>query len=104
MPIKDAVEIQNKTIRLKLHVIPGSKSPCFPAGIDEWRHALEMKVQAAPKDNKANEEVLQILADFLHISQRNITLASGHKGREKVVIITGITPKVVYQKLEEGLP
>jgi uncharacterized protein (TIGR00251 family) len=100
---KDTVTQSSEGVLLRLHVVPGSSKSVFPAGYNEWRHCLEIKVAGVAKDNKANTDVLATLAGFFHCSSQDIRIVNGEKGREKTVLLTNMRLDVVLTKLEERL-
>jgi uncharacterized protein len=44
------------------------------------------------EDGRANAAVAHLLSDALHIGRADVSLLSGHAGRDKVVEVTGIAP------------
>jgi uncharacterized protein (TIGR00251 family) len=99
---KDAIKSSNQGVLLCLHVVPGSSEAVFPAGYNQWRKCIEIKVQSEAKDNKANNEVVETVAGFFKISSKNVILVSGQKSREKTVCLRKITVDMVRSKLEES--
>jgi uncharacterized protein (TIGR00251 family) len=99
---KDAIKGSNQGVLLCLHVVPGSSQILFPAGYNQWRKCIEIKVQSEAKDNKANNEVVETIARFFKIPPKNVILVSGQKNREKTVCLWKITVDMVYSKLEES--
>ena len=71
---------------LDVHVQPGAKRSEF-AG----QHGERIKIRlAAPAvDNKANEALIEFLAQHYSVPRRNIRIASGLKSRRKRVLIEG---------------
>ena len=69
---------------LELHVQPGAKRSEF-AG----RHGERLKIRlAAPAvENRANEALVEFLADYYGVPKRNVTIASGLRSRAKRVVI-----------------
>ena len=53
--------------------------------------ALKIRLQAPPVDGKANETLLEFLAEVLNVPRRQVTLLSGQTSRQKRVCVTGIT-------------
>ena len=53
--------------------------------------ALEVAVAAPPVDGAANEELVRILAKALHVPQRNVRIARGDTGRDKLIAVSGMT-------------
>jgi uncharacterized protein (TIGR00251 family) len=99
---KDAIKSSNQGVLLCLHVVPGSSQILFPAGYNQWRKCIEIKVQSEAKNNKANNEVVEIIAGFFKISPKNVIMVSGQKGREKTVTIKKISIDRIYERLEES--
>lgn len=71
---------------LDLHVQPGAARSEF-AG----RHGERIKVRiAAPAaDGRANQGLIEFLADYFGVPRRNVTIVSGLKSRRKRVAIEG---------------
>ena len=69
---------------LDLHVQPGASRTEF-AG----RHGERIKVRLAARavDGKANEALIEFLADHYGVPRRNVRIASGLKSRQKRVVI-----------------
>ena len=53
--------------------------------------ALKLATTAAPEKGKANRRLLSLLAGSLGLSPGELELASGETGREKRVLIRGLT-------------
>jgi uncharacterized protein len=82
--------------RLRLRVSPGAGR----AGI-VGRHgdAWKVRVTAPPEDGRANEAVLRLLADTLSVPRADVTLVSGHSGRDKIVLLDGVGPAQIERRL-----
>lgn len=74
--------------RLTLRVMPG-------AGRSEivGRHgsAWKVRIGTAPERGRANAALLRLLSQQLRISRSEITIVSGHTGRDKVVELHGLS-------------
>jgi uncharacterized protein (TIGR00251 family) len=81
------MSVSAATTRLKLRVSPGARRPGI-AG----RHGDAWKVRVAepPEDGRANEAVLQLLAETLGVPRATVALVSGHSSRDKVVMLDGL--------------
>ena len=101
--IENAVKNQQDGVSLNLFVIPNSSSTIFPAGYNEWRKTVEIKVCSPAKDNKANLEVIKTLAGFFKISVRDVIIVSGEKNKEKTILIKNISKKNALKKILESL-
>jgi len=62
--------------------------------------ALKIRLQAPPVDGKANEALIRFLGETLDIPRSQISVASGETGRNKAVLITGISKTEIMKKLQ----
>jgi uncharacterized protein (TIGR00251 family) len=99
---KDAIKSSKEGVILCLHVVPGSSQVVFPAGYNQWRKCIEIKVHSEAKENKANNEVIETVAKFFRILEKDIILMSGQKSREKTICINKMSVEMVYSQLEES--
>ena len=53
--------------------------------------ALLVRLAAPPVEGAANDALVSLLADVLKIPSRNIRVASGQRGRNKHLAISGVT-------------
>jgi len=60
---------------------------------------LKIKVTAAPVDAAANEALLQLLTESLGCPRRAVQLIRGLTSRHKTVLISGLSPAAVAQRL-----
>ena len=61
--------------------------------------ALKVKVHAPALEGRANDALLEFLADKLGVHRRDVTLVRGDKSRHKVIRITGLTLAEVKTRL-----
>ena len=61
--------------------------------------ALKVKVHAPALEGRANDALLEFLADKLRVHRRDVTLVRGDKSRHKVVRIAGLTLAEVKSRL-----
>ena len=54
---------------------------------------------APPEGGKANDAVVHLLAKVLEIAERDVTLISGHRARDKVVSLAGIGTEDTERRL-----
>lgn len=82
--------------RLHVRVSPGAAQ----AGI-VGRHgdAWKVRVSAAPERGKANQAVVELLANALQVPRASLEVLAGHGGRDKVVSIAGITRAETERRL-----
>ncbi|MFW6121829.1 MAG: DUF167 domain-containing protein [Petrotogales bacterium] len=103
MNYKNAISTSNNEVQIKLRVIPGSSNSVFPAGYNQWRGCIEIKVKSMPQDNKANNEVIDKIASYFDILPKDMAVIHGQKSREKIVSIKNIPIKDVCKKIRESL-
>lgn len=61
-----------------------------------------MRVAAAPERGRANEAVLDLLAETLAVPRRDVRLIAGHATRDKIVELDGIAADETRRRLENG--
>ena len=60
---------------------------------------LKIKLAAAPEKGKANESLVEFLADVLGVKRNTITITSGHTSPVKTIQITGVLTESLLDKL-----
>ena len=81
---------------LLFHIVPNAKIDTV-AG--EHGGTIKIKLRAPPVEGKANAALRSFLARQLQISERQIALERGHKSRDKIVRINGVTEAEVRRCL-----
>lgn len=93
--------------RITVHVQPKAKTREVTLREDG---SLRARVTAAPEDGKANMAVCDLVAGALGIPKRDVEVQSGHKSREKVLVVAlGATEvarlmKALRRQAEENTP
>ena len=64
---------------------------------------VKLALTAPPVDGRANQAVIEFLAELFEIPRASITIASGETSRKKVVRIAGLSKQVVERRLGEAL-
>ncbi len=77
-------EWQGNELLLKIHVQTRAKEDSV-VGLHGER--LKLRVNAPPIDNKANQHIINFLANEFSVKQSDIKLISGQKHRDKQLII-----------------
>lgn len=81
------IEAVEHGVVLRVRVVPRSGR----AGIAGVRDgACLIRVNAAPVDGSANDELIELLSDRLGVPRRAITILSGDRSRQKRLQIDGI--------------
>ena len=75
-----------RRLSLTLHAQPNAKKSAI-TGLHA--DALKVRVAAPAEGNRANDELLALLARSLEVPRSSVTLRHGASGRRKVVEITG---------------
>lgn len=73
---------------LKIHLQPGAKRNEV---VGMHGDAVKIKIKAPPVEGKANEALIEFLADTLGIAKSKIEIIRGHTSRQKLVSIGGLT-------------
>jgi len=63
--------------------------------VGEHDGALRIRLAAPPVDGAANEALIELLADLVHVPKRSVRIVAGESSRRKVVEIAGVTPEQV---------
>jgi uncharacterized protein (TIGR00251 family) len=86
----------NNSVTLKVKVVPRSSRTAI-AGI--LNGMLKVKLSAAPEKGKANESLVEFLADTLGVKKNAISITSGHTSPVKTIQITGVSTESLLDKL-----
>jgi uncharacterized protein (TIGR00251 family) len=72
---------------LEVHVQPGAKRSEF-AG----QHGERIKIRLAARalDNRANEALVEFLAEHYRVPKSRVRIAAGLKSRQKRIVIEGV--------------
>lgn len=63
--------------------------------VGEQEGALRVRLAAPPVDGAANEALVELLADLLHVAKRDVRIVAGATSRRKVVEVDGVTAERV---------
>ena len=85
------------SVRLHLRVAPGAERS---AVVGRYGTGWKVRVARAPERGKANAELIQLLADTLSVPRDRVALVGGHRGRDKVVALDGITEDEAGRRLD----
>ena len=81
---------------LRVHVISNAKSDCV---VGEHGGAVKIKLRAPAVEGKANAALIRFLAKQLKLLRQSIVLKRGHRSRDKLILIDGLTEKDVRTRL-----
>lgn len=74
------------SILLAVHAQPGARRTEI-AGLHA--DALKIRVAAPALEDRANDALIEFLAERFDVPKRNVTLSSGQKSREKRFVVVG---------------
>jgi uncharacterized protein (TIGR00251 family) len=85
--------------RLRLRVAPGAAR----AGV-VGRHgeAWKVRVAAPPEAGRANDALVELLAETLSLPRGSVTIVSGHGARDKIVELAGVDPAEIDRRLSSA--
>lgn len=86
----------DESLRLEIKVVPNSSRDAIVGWLGDH---LKIRVQAPPEGGKANQRVLELLANKLRISISDIALIRGGTSQHKAVEIRGLTGDALRAKL-----
>jgi uncharacterized protein (TIGR00251 family) len=87
-------------LQFTIRVIPRAKR----SGIDGIRgDAILVRLQAAPADGAANEELIDVIASVLQVPKRSVTIVSGAKSRQKRLRVVGVDAVTAEARLASKL-
>ncbi|MGH9668862.1 MAG: DUF167 domain-containing protein [Terriglobales bacterium] len=66
-------------------------------------NALKLSLIAPPVEGRANDAVIEVISEVLRLPRSSVTIAAGHRSRNKVVRVNGITADTLRQRLEQIL-
>ena len=81
---------------IRLRIIPNAK---IDKVVGEYGNVIKIKLRAPAVEGKANAALRCFLAEELKIPERAILLEHGHKSRDKVIRIDGLTEEGVRRRL-----
>lgn len=61
---------------------------------------LRVKLNSAPVDGAANAELVELLAGWLGVARRDVTIVNGEGARSKLVEVSGVTADAVRRRSE----
>jgi uncharacterized protein (TIGR00251 family) len=99
---EDSIKKYKDGVLLYLFVKPKASKVVFPSCYNSWRKRIEIEVCSEPKDNKANIEVIGIVADFFSKSTKDVSIVSGEKNKEKTLFIRNIVVDDIIKKLRKS--
>ena len=96
----EALKQTDKGVLVAIEVIPNSKQTEIPAGYNEWRRSVVVRVKSPPSRGKANSEIVK---EMEKLFGRKVEIVRGVTSSNKQVIVYSASVDEVLEKLEERL-
>jgi uncharacterized protein (TIGR00251 family) len=64
---------------------------------------LKVHLTSPPVDGQANRDLLKFLAKILQLAPSRLTLAQGAASRDKLILVSGLSPDQLWARLEPAL-
>jgi uncharacterized protein len=81
---------------INVRVIPRSGRSCLSGTRGD---ALLARLQAPPVDGKANDELIELIAEALDVPARAVSIVAGERSRQKRVRVSGIDARTAASRL-----
>ncbi|PQQ03630.1 UPF0235 protein C15orf40-like [Prunus yedoensis var. nudiflora] len=91
--------IPPSSVAITIHAKLGSKIASITDFSDE---ALGVQKDAPAKDGEANAALLDYISSVLGVKRRQVSIGSGSKSRDKVVIVEEMTLQSVFDILDKA--
>lgn len=85
------------SVAITIHAKPGSKLATITDFNDE---ALGVQIDAPAKDGEANAALLDYISSVIGVKRRQVSIGSGSKSRDKVVVVEEVTLQSVFDALD----
>lgn len=86
---------KDNAVYLSVRVSPNTKRSGIEGIWQETR--IKIALRAPAVEGKANQALIDFLADFLGVKKRNIQIIQGETAREKTIAVTGKTADQIQQ-------
>ena len=82
------------TFAVKVH--PRAKKNAITGEVGD---ALKIALTAPPVEGRANQAVIELLAEVLRVPRGSVSIAAGQSSRNKVIRVSGVTAAMVGERL-----
>ena len=87
-------------VKIEVHVSAGASRSGV---IGEHGGRLKVSVSAAPERGKANEAVVEVVAEALGVKRGQVRVVRGETSRQKTVSVRGLTAEETVDRLRRML-
>ncbi len=84
---------------LRVHVVPNAKTDSV---VGEHGGAVKIKLRAPAVEGQANAALVRFLAEQMKLPRHAIVLKRGHKSRDKLIRVDGLSQEDVHPRLLEN--
>ncbi len=92
-------DANDQQARILIRAVPGSATSGV---VGRYGDAWKVRVRSAPERGRANSELVSLLADLVGVPGAAVAVTVGASGRDKHVVIHGVSQQHVIAKLEEA--
>lgn len=92
-------ESKDGNVLLNVRVVPRASRNEISGELDG---ALKIRLQASPVEGKANKALVKFLSECLGVSRSSVEILSGESGRNKRVLVRGISLECVRRSIVPG--
>lgn len=100
MAVSSAVQAAKDGAFLDVTLSPNSPEAAFPDAYDEWRQRVKVRVTSPPEDNRANDELVDLAADFF---DAEVSIVRGRRQPRKRLWVGLAADRVVQRLTDAGL-
>jgi len=94
--MEDAIHDSKGGVTINIDVSPGAKKTEVPAGYNEWRKSIVVRIKSPPKDGKANTEIIK---EFEAIFGSKVEIIRGQTSSQKVLFVHGVSKEKALELL-----
>nr|GMD56527.1 UPF0235 protein C15orf40 homolog isoform X2 [Ipomoea batatas] len=87
------------SVAITIHAKPGSK---FATITDLSDEAVGVQIDAPAKDGEANAALLDYISSVIGVKRRQVSIGSGSKSRDNVVIVEEVNVQTVFDALDKA--
>ncbi|XP_060210561.1 uncharacterized protein LOC132637490 isoform X2 [Lycium barbarum] len=88
------------SVAITIHAKPGSKQATVT---DMNEDAVGVQIDAPAKDGEANAALLDYISSVVGVKKRQVSIGSGSKSRDKVIIVEDVTLQSVFDALDKAV-
>ncbi|KAI4836715.1 hypothetical protein MKS88_004518 [Plasmodium brasilianum] len=99
--IPSYIKKKDENILINLRVKPNAKNTSIYFNSD--KEVLNISIQEQPVNNQSNVAIISYFSDILNLKKRDISIVSGLKSRDKVLMVSNISLDDLNNKITENV-